>query len=120
MRLLTGLFNYLFSKINSLLAAIRMMEIPLTSFRKFHIVTFMDAWNSLYEVLDTASFLRCSMNTCKLTSSVRTGAPAASWPHANMLLWVWDGFTLDSKKRAYRYGNSKFLTSTYRLGVEGW
>ena len=40
------------------------------------------------------------MNTCRLTSSVSTGAPDASWPHANMLLWVWDGFTLDSKKRA--------------------
>lgn len=33
-----------------------------------------------YEALDTASFLRCSMKTCKLTSSVKTGAPAPSCP----------------------------------------
>ena len=63
-----------------------------------------------YEVLDTASFLRCSMKTCKLTSSVRTGAPAASWPQANMLLWVWDGFTLDNKKRAWEQTKSVLKT----------
>ena len=51
-------------------------------------------------MFETASFLRWSIKTCKLTSSVNTGAPPASWPHAYMLLCVWDGFTFDNKKRA--------------------
>ncbi|KYM90361.1 hypothetical protein ALC53_01793 [Atta colombica] len=29
----------------------------------------------IYAVDDTANFFKCSINTCKLTSSVRTGAP---------------------------------------------
>lgn len=75
--------------------------------------------------LDTASFFRWSMKTCRLTSSVRMGAPDScrkrrddstsdgstgtrsevkgetlTCPQVYMLLWVCDGLTLDSRKRA--------------------
>lgn len=66
---------------------------------------------------DTASFFKCSINVCKLTSSVRIGAP---WPYNKIikiiystfnknksltcpqpqLVWVWDGFTLYKRNRA--------------------
>lgn len=52
-----------------------------------------------YAVDETANFFKCSMKTCKLTSSVNTGAPPSP-PYVNMLLCVCDGLTLERRKRA--------------------
>jgi len=57
--------------------------------------------------LETASFLRWSINTCKLTSSVRMGAPAPSAPQPYVVLWVWEGFTLERRNRAYERGDHR-------------
>ncbi len=51
----------------------------------------------------TANFFKWSINTCKLTSSVKIGAEdTACWfqPYCGPLLCVVDGFTFDNKNLA--------------------
>jgi len=49
------------------------------------------------------NLFKCSMNTCKLTSSVKIACPAAAPPVDPYIvadIWVVDGFSFDSKNRA--------------------
>jgi len=69
--------------------------------------------NSLYRYEQTAdqgprtsltNLFKCSMNTCKLTSSVKIACPAAAPPVDPYIvadIWVVDGFSFDSKNRAW-------------------
>lgn len=50
------------------------------------------------------NLFKCSMNTCKLTSSVKIACPAAAPPVDPYIvadIWVVDGFSFDSKNRAW-------------------
>jgi len=53
--------------------------------------------------ISLTNLFKCSMKTCKLTSSVKIACPAAAPPVDPYIvadIWVVDGFSFDSKNRA--------------------